>query len=136
MKVIEGRITSGFGDRVHPITGQKSFHNGIDIAAVVGTAIYSPIDGVVVDVYDREIGGKSLIIGDKNTLRFGFAHLSKVIVKIGDQITKKQLIAKSGNTGISTGPHLHFTAKTGGRWVGSTYVGGQFVDSEPYLIIK
>lgn len=132
MKVIEGRITSPFGIRKHPISGQNGFHNGNDIATAIGTEVYSPIDGWIKQVYEHTTGGLTLIAGDE-TMRFGFCHLSKVYFPAGTKITKGSLIAATGNTGKSTGPHCHFTAKAGGKWIGENYVGGEWVDSRQYL---
>lgn len=135
-KVIEGRISSGFGKRVHPVTGIESFHNGVDIAAAIGTFVYSPCDGRVADVYAHATGGKTIIMADDvNNTRYGFCHLSDYLVKKGDRIRKGQTIAKSGNTGLGTGAHLHFTVKTGGKWQGDVYAGGAFVNPVNHVII-
>jgi len=136
MKVITGRITSPFGDRTHPVARLKTFHNGVDVSAPIGTPIYSPIDGYVMESYTHASGGETIIIGDGLFLRFGFAHLNKKLVKKGDIIAKGQQIAECGNTGVSTGAHLHFTAKTGGKWTNGQYVGGDFVNPESYLTIQ
>lgn len=123
-RVITGRITSGFGLRVHPITGKESGHNGVDIAAPVGTPIYSPIDGVVTMRNTHATGGLQLAIENRNTgIRVGFAHLSEQVATMGQKITKGQVVAKSGNTGASTGPHLHYTYA----------VNGQKIDPTPYI---
>lgn len=132
MRVIEGRISSGFGSRKHPITGERSFHNGVDVAAAIGTEVLSPIDGEVKQVYEHRTGGLTLIIGNES-MRFGFCHLSKVYFPAGVKVTKGSLIAATGNTGRSTGPHCHFTAKCGGRWAGDCYVGGEWVDASKFL---
>lgn len=132
MKVIEGRITSRFGMRKHPVTGKLSFHNGNDVAAAIGTEVLCPVDGEVKEVYTHETGGLTLIVG-VGGMRFGFCHLSKVFFPVGTKVTKGSLIGLTGNTGRSTGPHCHFTAKCGGRWEGAGYVGGDWVDSEKYL---
>lgn len=132
MRVIEGKISSGFGMRKHPISGQNSFHNGIDVTTAIGTDVFSPIDGEVKQVYEHKTGGLTLIVGNE-TMRFGFCHLSKVYFPAGTRITRGSLIAASGNTGKSTGPHCHFTAKHGGRWVNGSYEGGEWVDSRQYL---
>lgn len=111
----QGRIASRFGWRIHPVTGEKHFHNGIDIVMPIGTPIYAPDDGVIRDVYFNNIGGKQLLLDTDNYI-FGFAHLSEVFVKKGQRVNKGDLIARSGNTGRTTGAHLHFTVadkKTG-----------------------
>lgn len=120
-KVITGRITSGFGLRIHPITGASSGHNGVDIATPVGTPVYSPIDGIVTMRGTHHTGGLQIAIENHDTaVRVGFAHLSEQLVAMGQRITKGQLIAKSGNTGASTGPHLHYTYAVEGRKIDPT----------------
>lgn len=135
MRVVEGRITSGFGMRVHPVTGMKgSFHNGVDVAAPIGTEVCAPCDGVVREVYRHPTGGLTLIVGDdEREVRFGFCHLSKVFWAVGTKFYRGGLIALTGNTGRTTGAHCHFTVKAGGRWEGVHYVGGEWVDPVKYL---
>lgn len=113
---LKGKITSKFGSRRHPITGKQSFHNGVDIAVPVGTAIQAPADGVVTERWDHDRGGRCLAI-ECSGIRFGFAHLCKRFVLTGDKVKAGETIAESGNTGASTGPHLHFTVKVNGAWV-------------------
>ncbi|MCS6824947.1 MAG: M23 family metallopeptidase [Cytophagaceae bacterium] len=110
-------ITSKYGYRKHPITGIPQFHNGIDIAAPVGTKIYSPLNGTIKEIKYNYIGGLQLIISHSDNVETGYAHLSKVLVKIGEKVRKGDVIALTGNTGRSTGPHLHFTVKKGGVFV-------------------
>ncbi len=114
---VPGKITSRFGVRKHPITGKESFHNGIDIACKVGTPVVAPDYGMVTEVWSHELGGLCLAIESTEGVRYGFAHLSKRLVKKYQPVLKGQVIAKSGNTGQSTGPHLHFTVKRLGMWV-------------------
>lgn len=135
-KIIEGRITSPFGYRRNPLGTDNAhvFHNGTDIAAAVGTPVFSPVDGTVQGVYDSPSGGLTVIIGGGG-MRFGFCHLSESQVTVNERVIKGQRIAMSGNTGLSTGPHLHYTVKTGGRWVGSEYVDGQWADSAKFIEI-
>lgn len=107
---VSGRISSKFSYRTHPITGQtNSFHNGVDIAVVVGTEVHCPADGTVTTVNTTTAGGKQIIITHLNGWKTGYAHLSEQLVSVGQTVTQNQIIAKSGNTGNSTGPHLHFT---------------------------
>ncbi len=117
---VPGKITSPFGLRKHPITGRDSFHNGIDIACKVGTPVVAPDYGMVTEVWSHEQGGLCLAIENLDGVRFGFAHLSKRLVKKDQPVLKGQVIALSGNTGRSTGPHLHFTVKKLGVWVDPT----------------
>lgn len=119
-KVIEGRITSRFGLRIHPITGKESGHNGVDIAAPIGTAVYSPIEGIAT-MSTHATGGKQVVItNDRTGIRVGFAHLSAQLVRNSQRVTKGQQIALSGNTGASTGPHLHYTYSINGKKVDPT----------------
>lgn len=113
---VAGRITSYFGTRIHPVTHKKSFHNGVDIAAPVGTFVKSPDFGTVTELWDHDAGGRCLAMENRSGVRFGFAHLSDRLVKVGDKVNAGQVIALTGNTGRSTGPHLHFTVKVNGEW--------------------
>jgi len=103
------KLTSGFGNRKAPIKGASTNHNGIDLAASVNTPVYSPMDGIIEKIYYNDKGGKQLIIRHSDGSRSGFAHLNDYEVSIGDRVTKGQRVALSGNTGNSSGPHLHFT---------------------------
>lgn len=98
----------GFGMRRHPILGVKKFHHGIDINCNTGTDVRSPGNGKVVAV-ERQAGFGLVVEIDHG---FGyktiFAHLSNATVKIGQKIKRGQVIAKSGNSGLSSGPHLHY----------------------------
>jgi len=113
---LKGRITSKFGSRTHPITKEIKFHNGIDIAAPVGTKVLAPDSGKIIKCWDHPKGGICLAMLSNSGIRYGFAHLSMRLVKEGDKVTEGQLIAKSGNSGASTGPHLHFTVQINGEW--------------------
>jgi hypothetical protein len=103
------KITSGFGHRNAPLKGASTEHNGVDLYAPVNTAVFSPLDGVVEKIYYHDKGGKQLIIRHTDGSRSGFAHLNGYDVSIGDKVSKGQRVALSGNTGNSTGAHLHFT---------------------------
>ncbi|MDD5406662.1 MAG: M23 family metallopeptidase [Sulfurovaceae bacterium] len=104
------RIVSSFGYRVHPIFRIKKMHLGVDLQANVGTPVYAAANGIVTRVVDRDVGGYGKLIVIRHKYGFGtaYAHLSKAKVDIGDIVKKGQLIALSGNTGTSTGPHLHY----------------------------
>lgn len=114
---VAGRITSKFGNRIHPITGATSFHNGIDIAAPIGTPVHSPYSGVVKSVYSNNTGGIQMIVDHDNGFRTGYAHLSEAIKRPGQRVKQGEIIAKTGNTGASTGPHLHLTLRKNGTLV-------------------
>lgn len=104
------KVTAKFGWRIHPVTHKKKFHNGIDLRAKRQTDIFATADGVVRYVQDKNKGnfGRMIIISHNFGFETLFAHLRFTKVKVGDVIKKGQLIAKSGNSGLSSGPHLHY----------------------------
>jgi murein DD-endopeptidase MepM/ murein hydrolase activator NlpD len=107
-----GRLSSTFGNRMHPITGKPSFHGGIDIAVHEGTWVCAAADGVVTFAGDNGGHyGKAVFILNQNGYETQYGHLSKILVHYGQRVSAHKLIAKSGSTGRSTGPHLHFTIK-------------------------
>ena len=110
-------ITSKFGNRVHPITNSYSFHNGIDLRAVQGTPVYSILPGTVDQVYYNDIGGNQITIEHPEGFRSGYAHLKDTLIDPGQSVYAGQLIGYSGNTGASTGAHLHFTLKKEGNYI-------------------
>jgi len=110
------RISSPFSpDRLHPITGRRSPHNGVDLAAPVGTPIISTGDGVVSRVGNHPFAGRYIDINHSGTFETRYLHLSKVLVKRGQRIKRGQKIALTGNSGRSTGPHLHFEFHVDGQ---------------------
>ncbi len=113
-------LTSKFGERIHPVYKTKSFHNGIDLSMPVGTRVLAPFNGVVSDVWETLRGGIQMryeFIIDDIRYTFGFAHLSRVVRHKGERCNKDDVIAYSGNTGIGTGAHLHFTIRVNGQLV-------------------
>ena len=129
MKVCQGKITSKFGDRIHPITGVKKFHNGVDIGCPINTPIYSPCEGIIASTYNHQTGGKTLILRAFGTDdRFAFAHLHGFTKKEGDIVKRGALIAYSGNTGASTGAHLHFGKGINGYWKGGICYDFEYTD--------
>ena len=106
------RISSKYGDRIHPVTGEKSFHNGVDIACPIGTAIVNTIsEAKCIKVGIDDINGNFLRLEHDNGLLTSYAHLSKVLVKEGDIVPVAMTFAQSGNTGRGTGAHLHFRVR-------------------------
>lgn len=102
-------ISSPFGYREHPIKGKVLFHNGIDISANIGTNIYSTAQGRVIMVTYSKYGyGNKVVIQHAYGFETLYAHLGEIKVKTGQLIKKNQLIGTVGNTGLSTGPHLHY----------------------------
>ncbi|MFW1677037.1 M23 family metallopeptidase [Pontibacter sp. JAM-7] len=107
------RVSDKFGMRTHPVSHKRTMHNGIDFKANRGTPVYATADGVVdTAAYQKSSGYGKLIVLQHN---FGFktyyGHLDKIKVKSGEFVTKGQLIGLSGNTGRSTGPHLHYEVR-------------------------
>lgn len=103
-----GRITSGFGTRVHPITRSVKRHTGIDIKVRTGTSVKAAADGVVEFAGYRRGYGWTVIINHGYGYKTLYAHNSSLIVKGGEKVKKGMHISYSGNSGTSTGPHLHF----------------------------
>ncbi|QDE33191.1 MULTISPECIES: peptidoglycan DD-metalloendopeptidase family protein [Shewanella] len=103
------RLSSRFNpNRKHPITGRVRPHNGTDFAVPVGTQVVAPGDGVVTLVKKHAFAGNYIVIEHDNKVRTRYLHLSKFLVKRGQRVKRGQLIGLSGNTGASTGPHLHY----------------------------
>lgn len=109
-------ISSGFGDRTHPTLGTTKFHNGVDIATPVGTPITSAHRGNVAQVGQNKTSGTFVVMDHGHGIRTSYCHLSKTHVTRGQVIGQGHHIADSGNTGRSTGPHLHWTLKVSGQW--------------------
>lgn len=110
-------------------------HTGVDIAVGVGTSVFAPRDGRVMGIYTHAAGGKTLIIAsDDGRLRFGFCHLSGYAVALGDKVRAGQQIARTGNSGRTTGAHLHYSVMSGGEWIDDRYQGGKFVNPEDYML--
>ncbi len=108
------RITSEYGYRIHPVYGSKKFHSGIDIAAGYGVDIVAAADGTVTLSADNGGYGKCLIINHGSGISTLYGHNSVLLVSKGQKVTKGQVIAKAGSTGVSTGPHLHFEVRVNG----------------------
>lgn len=106
---ISYRVSSHFNPkRRHPVTGRISPHNGVDLATPTGTPIMSTGDGVVERVGNHRYAGKYVDINHGNAYKTRYLHLDKIFVRRGEQVERGDRIANSGNTGRSTGPHLHF----------------------------
>ena len=106
-------LTSGFGYRVSPITGETGIHTGLDMAADYGEPIYAAADGTVVDAaYDASYGNYVKIQHEDNVVTI-YAHCSRLCVEEGDEVEQGDKIAGVGSTGSSTGNHLHFEMRKG-----------------------
>lgn len=113
-----GSFSSGFGMRADPFTGLPRFHNGLDLANVPGTAIRAAGSGRVVHI-ESQIGnyGKFIILRHDAGFQTLYAHLSSFDVRVGQFVYQGDIIGRMGNTGRSTGPHLHFSVIRNGRFV-------------------
>ncbi|MCG7585466.1 M23 family metallopeptidase [Photobacterium sp. OFAV2-7] len=114
--VRNARQSSQFGVRIHPVTGSKRLHRGLDFAVNIGTPIYAPADGVVETVRPNNKGsGNFLRLQHSFGFTSSYSHLKKFAVRSGDFVSKGDLIGYSGNSGLSSGPHLHYEVRFIGR---------------------
>lgn len=111
---IQGRISSAYGYRIHPIRGDRHFHSGIDYVAPYGAPIASTKEGTVILVTYHSGYGNYVIIDHGNGMASLYAHLSSFAVGVGQRVTQGQTIGYIGSTGSSTGPHLHFEIRVNG----------------------
>ncbi|MES2979418.1 MAG: M23 family metallopeptidase [Pseudomonadota bacterium] len=123
LPVIAGSLGSAFGWRIDPMSGHSALHTGLDFPADVGTTIRAAAGGVVVAQDVHPAYGNVVEVDHGNDLVTRYAHASRVFVKKGDIVRRGQKIAEVGNTGRSTGPHLHF----------EVLVGGVFQDPQKFL---
>lgn len=108
-KPVEGILTSEFGIRTDPFNSKtKDFHTGIDIAAAKGTFIKASFDGIVESTGYSDVAGNYIRINSNENLQTFYCHTQFIFVKEGEKVLKNQIIATVGDTGMVTGPHLHF----------------------------
>ena len=113
------RLSSPFGKRKHPILGFTKHHNGTDFAAPTGTPIMASGNGTVIKAGWCGNGGNCVRIRHNSTYTTGYGHMSKIATKTGRRVRQGQVIGYVGNTGMSTGPHLHYTVKFNGKFINS-----------------
>ena len=113
------RLSSPFGNRKHPILGFTKHHNGTDFAAPIGTPIMASGNGTVIKAGWCGNGGNCVRIRHNSSYTTGYGHLSKFATKTGRRVRQGQIIGYVGNTGMSTGPHLHYTVKYNGKFINS-----------------
>ena len=131
------RISSPFNPRrKHPVTGRISPHNGTDFAMPRGTPVYSTGDGKVVLTRNHPYAGKYIVIQHGSMYKTRYLHLNKILVKKGQKVSRGQRIALSGNTGRSTGPHLHYEFIIRGRPVNALKAKIPMASSVPKKDIK
>ena len=114
IKPARGWLTSRFGYRLNPFTNKMQMHAGLDIAAAPGSPVYAPADGIVIFASYDETYGKLVSIDHGYGVTTRFAHNSQIYVHVGQKVSKYDVIAAVGNTGRSTGPHLHYEVRIGG----------------------
>jgi len=110
-----GWVSSNFGSRMHPISGRKQFHRGVDIPGKPGADVLAVADGVVVQSKKNGSYGWMIEIDHGDNYTTSYSHNSKNLVKVGQTVVKGQAIAKIGSTGLSTGPHVHFEVSKNNR---------------------
>ena len=103
-----GKITSKFGNRTHPVLKSVKFHRGVDIAVSVGTPVYSGIKGKVTFAGRKGNYGNLVEIERDDGIKVRYAHLNSIDVVTGQKVSDGEKVAETGNTGMSTGPHLHY----------------------------
>ncbi len=119
---IKGKVTSRFGYRIHPTSGEPSFHTGIDIAAVQGAVIAAAFYGTVREVGYSKSGGNYVLMNHQNGLQTLYCHCSQILVEKGAVIRAGETIALVGSTGDTTGPHLHFEVRINGIRCNPEYI--------------
>lgn len=117
---MEGPVSSGFGMRLNPLTHKTAMHDGVDITATIGTPVHAPADGKVITATTWDNYGKILEIDHGGGRVTRYIHLDSIDVAVGDSVKAGQVVAKSGNTGLSTGPHLHVGLFIDGKAVDPT----------------
>ncbi|WP_317206877.1 M23 family metallopeptidase [Chryseobacterium sp. LC2016-27] len=114
-------VTSSYGTRVHPIFGTKKMHNGIDLKARFEN-VYSVMDGIVTATgWDSKGGGNFIKVKHFDRFETSYLHLSEIYYRAGEKVKAGFIIGKSGNTGNSTGPHLHFSVKEFGQSINPSH---------------
>jgi murein DD-endopeptidase MepM/ murein hydrolase activator NlpD len=108
---VEGRVTSSFGEREDPFNGEGAFHSGVDIATTYGTPVHSPADGVVVSAAFSSGYGREVVIDHGHGVRTIYGHLSGFAVVPGQEVKRGAVIAYVGDSGRSTGAHLHYEVR-------------------------
>jgi murein DD-endopeptidase MepM/ murein hydrolase activator NlpD len=112
---VSGRVSSGFGERFHPILGYERFHAGLDLAAAAGTPIVAAADGKVVSAGWAGGYGRMVMIAHAAGIATKYGHMSRIAAYAGEVVHRGEVIGYVGSSGLSTGPHLHFEVTRNGR---------------------
>lgn len=110
---VNGIVTSSCGERENPILQKMEYHNGLDIAVAENTQAVAVKSGIVTEIRNSETLGKVLKYETEDGYTVMYAHLNDVLVKKGENIKQGQIVAMTGNTGLSTGPHIHYSVWKG-----------------------
>ena len=102
------QVTSPFGVRAHPLLGARRFHSGIDLGIPVGTPVRAAAEGIVRRASDDRVSGRLVLVDHGSGVSTVYCHNDALLVAPGEVVTRGQIIALSGNSGLSTGPHLHY----------------------------
>jgi murein DD-endopeptidase MepM/ murein hydrolase activator NlpD len=111
---VRGWITSSFGHRVSPFTGTLQMHEGLDICARTGTPVKATADGIVIYSGWKSEFGKTVTLDHGYGYRTRYAHLARILVNNGQRVSRGEVLGALGNSGRSTGPHLHYEVKLNG----------------------
>ena len=117
LPLTRGLVSSHFGNRIHPSTGKTVFHNGIDIAAKIGTPVHATAAGLVTETGFQEKAGKYIIIAHPDSFATFYSQLSEITVVRFDTVAAGTLIGRVGSSGLSTAPHLHFELRQGSKYI-------------------
>ena len=134
---VEGRVTSSFGERQDPFNGEGAFHTGIDIAAPYGTAVHAAAAGVVTGADMGRGYGRTVELNDGHDIMTVYAHMSSLAVVAGQHVSRGQIIGYVGDSGRSTGPHVHYEVRVAGvpvnphKYLRDTYTQFARVDVQP-----
>ena len=133
---VEGRVTSSFGERQDPFNGEGAFHTGIDIAAPLGTPVHAAASGVVTGADMGRGYGRTVELNDGHDIMTVYAHMSSLAVVAGQHVSRGQVIGYVGDSGRSTGPHVHYEVRVDGvpvnpyKYLRNTYTQFARVDAE------
>ena len=112
--LVSGTVTSSYGQRIHPISGDPEFHMGVDIAAPIGTALWAVCDGVVTEVGENATLGKYVSFRSENGTEILYGHCNEILVMPEAEVKAGERIALVGSTGVSTGSHVHIRVSVDG----------------------
>jgi murein DD-endopeptidase MepM/ murein hydrolase activator NlpD len=108
-------VSSPFGERIHPVLGTRKMHTGVDLSVPTGTAVSAVSAAVVRRASEDAVNGRVLVLDHGRGVTTAYCHNSELLVRVGERVERGQLIARSGNTGRSTGPHLHYQLELAAR---------------------